>query len=638
MIEIDREITQDFDRASGLEWLETNGLGGWAGTTVAGAHSRRYHGLLVAATQPPAERTVLLSRLDETLHVEGESFELSCNQFPGAVAPKGYEHLTSFRKDLFPVFEFEAGGVKLRKTVAAVDGENTTLVLYEVLEAPGPFILSLRPFLAARDQHALSAANPGINQESPFEDGILSLHPYPEAPELFVQVPGAELLRNPQWWYRFEYELDRRRGADFQEDLWTPGVLGRELAAGGRLGIVISTRNPAGRDAFALFEKERKRREKLLKALPVQDDFARYLALAADGFVVRKGPNQKAVIAGYPWFGERSRDTMIALPGLCLVTGRHEDAKKILRAFAKNAAKGLLPDRLPEKGEAPEYTSVDASLWLFVAAWKYLQATGDEAFVREALLPALRKVVHNYGKGTLHGIRVAEDGLLTAGDGEVPLTWMEGRAGKPVEVNALWCNALLILAELEARLGDPAEALRLTQQGKRAQKRFQEAFWNEAAGYLYDVIDGEGGACDTSLRPNQIFALSLPFQLLPKPKAARVLAAIEEKLYTPVGLRMEPGPSGTAWTWLLGPWFTALVRVHGAAGRKRALRAVEELKPRLFETSAGSLPEVFDAEAPYSPQGCIARAWSVAEVLRAYVEDLQGGEVKAKPRKSSSKA
>ena len=255
MIEIDREITQDFARAIGLEWLETNGLGGWAGTTVAGAHSRRYHGLLVAATEPPGGRTVLLSRLDETLHVGGESFELSCNQFPGAIAPRGFEHLTAFRKELFPVFEFEAGGVRLRKTVAAVDGENTTLVLYEVVEAPGPFILSLRPFLAARDLHDLAAANSEISQETPFESGTLRLHPYPDVPEVFLQVPGADFRANPQWWYRFEYEVDRRRGLEFQEDLWTPGVFGRELSAGDRLGIVISTEDPAGRDAFALLEK-----------------------------------------------------------------------------------------------------------------------------------------------------------------------------------------------------------------------------------------------------------------------------------------------------------------------------------------------------------------------------------------------
>ncbi|HEY9420246.1 MAG TPA: glycogen debranching enzyme N-terminal domain-containing protein [Thermoanaerobaculia bacterium] len=545
MIQIDREITQDYERASGLEWLETNGLGGWAGTTVAGAHSRRYHGLLVAATEPPAERTVLLSRLDETLHLEGETYELSCNQFPGAVVPRGFEHLTSFRKDLFPVFEFEVRGVRLRKTVAAVDGENTTLVLYEVLEAPGPFVLSLRPFLAARDQHALSAANSRISQETPYESGVLRLHPYPDVPEVFLQVPGADFRPNPQWWYRFEYEKDRRRGFEFQEDLWTPGVFGRELAPGDRLGIIISTQGPEGRDAFALFEKERKRREKIVKALPVQDDFARFLALAADSFVVRRGANQRAVVAGYPWFGERSRDTMIALPGLCLVTGWHEDAKKILRAFAKNP----LADQ----------SAVDAPLWMFVASWKYLQVTGDEAFVRETLLPALRKVVHRYDKGMLQEIRTTE-------------------------ANALWYNALAILSDIETRVGDPEEAKRLSQSAKRVQKQLQETSWDEEAGSL--------------------LALSLPFSPLPKPKAAKLLLVIEEK--------MVPG---TAWNPLLGPYLTALVRVHGAAGRKKALAIVEPLKPRLIEVGVGSLSEGVGA-------------WSVAEVLRAYVEDLKGGEKK----------
>jgi glycogen debranching enzyme len=613
-IQLDREITQDFARAAGLEWLETNGLGGWAGTTVAGAHSRRYHGLLVAATQP-AERIVLLSRLDETLHVEGASFDLGCNQFPGTVSPRGFEHLTAFRKDLFPVFDYEAGGVKLRKTVAAVDGENTTLVLYEVLEAPGPFVLSLRPFLAARDQHALSTANGAVSQETPFADGVLRVRPYPEVPELFVAVPGADFRPNPQWWYRFEYELDRRTGRDFQEDLWTPGVFGLELAPGGRLGIVISTGNPAGRDGFALFEKEKKRREKILKALPVQDELARFLALAGDGFLARRSPIP---------FGERSRDTLIALPGLFLATGRFEEAKKILRIFAKGLHKGLLPDGLPgksaEKDLETAVTSPDASLWLGVAAWKYLAATGDEAFVRETLLPALRKVIYACEQGTFPGIRVEEDGLLAVGE------------GKSVEANALWFNALSIQAEIEARLGDAAEARTLAQRARRVQKRFQEVFWNEELGYLYDAVNGEER--DAALRPHQLFALSLPFPLLPKPRAARVLAAVEEKLYTPIGLRTlaaehplyDAGASyhqGAVWAWLLGPYYSALVRVHGAAGRKKALAALAELRPRLVEAGVASLPEVFDPEPPRSPRGSIARAWGVAEVLRAYVEDLQ---------------
>lgn len=662
-IRMDREITQDFERAAAVEWLETNGLGGWAGTTVAGVHSRRYHGLLVAATQPPAERTVLLSRLDEILHLGGDSYELGCNRFPGAVAPRGFQYLTSFRQDLFPVFEYEAGGIRLRKTVAAVDGENTTLVLYEVLAAPGPFLLSLRPFLAARDQHALTSAPADEDAPSPavgFGDGLLRVHSAEEIPEVFLLVPGADFQASPQWWYRFEYELDRRRGFDFQEDLWMPGLFARELAPGDRLGVILSTEEPRGRDAFALFEKEKRRREKILKALPVRDDLARSLALAADSFIVRKGLNQRMVVAGYPWFGERSRDTMIALPGLCLVTGRFDDAKKILRTFAKALDQGVLPDRLAERGAEPALGSVDASLWLAVAAWKYLQATEDEAFVRETLLPALRKLIHWYQKGTHHEIRTDGDGLLLAGTPETAVTWMDGRIdglpvtprnGKAVEVNALWVNTLRIASELETRLGDAAEGKQLAQKAKRAEKRFQELFWNEEAGQLDDVVAAgfDGINRDTALRPNQIFALSLPFPLLPKAKAVRVLEAVEAGLYTPVGLRTlapdHPGyhpayegdprtreaayHQGTVWAWLLGPYLTALVRVHGAAGRKKAREVVKALEPRLAEAGVGSLSEVFDGEAPHSPGGCIARAWSVAEVLRAYVEDVSPAEREA---------
>ena len=508
-IQLDREITQDLERAARLEWMETNGLGGWAGTTVAGLNSRRSHGLLVAAT--PAGRQVLLSRLDETLHVDGGSFDLGCNQFPGTIAPQGFQHLASFTQDLFPTFEYEAGGVRLRKTVAAVDGENTTLVLYEVLEAPGPFILSLRPFVAARDLETLASANGEISQETSFADGTLRLQPYPSTPEVFLLVPGAEFHSNPQWWYRFEYEADRRRGVDFQEDLWTPGLFGRELGPGDRFGVIVSTASPAGRDAFALFAKERKRREKIVQGLP--DPLARFLALAADSFLIRRG-SQRMVVAGYPsegrLEGDTAREALIALPGLCLVTGRHEEARKILKALSKS--------RDP---------------WLFVASWKYLQATGDEAFVRETLLPALRK------------IRIEETG-------------------------ALGYNALRILSELETRLGDPVEANQLAKQAKAVQKSFQETD-----------------------RAEEVLALSLPFPILPKARAVRLLDSLT-RLYKPEGL------DGQAW--LLGPYMTALVRVNGAAGKKQARKVIEALE-------LGSLT----AEP---------RAIYVAEVLRAYLEDV----------------
>ncbi|MES1243050.1 MAG: glycogen debranching enzyme N-terminal domain-containing protein [Acidobacteriota bacterium] len=444
-IQLDREVTQDLERAASVEWQETNGLGGGAGTTAAGLNSRRGHGLLVAAT-PDGGRTLLLSRLDETIHVEGGSFDLGCNQFPGTIAPRGFQHLVSFTRDLFPVYEYEAGGVRLRKTVAAVDGENTTLVLYEVLEAPGPFILSLRPFVAARDARDLASANAGLSQETRFEDGVLRLHPQAALPEVFLSVPGADFHANPQWWYRFEYEADRRLGIDFQEDLWTPGVLGCELEAGGRLGVIVSTASPAGRDAFALAAKERKRRERRLAALPAQDGLARHLALLADSFLVRRGPQRTVVNA------ESQRDALMALPGLCLATGRHEDAKRILRS----ASGAKEPDP-----------------WLFVAAWKYLQATDDEAFVRTALLPVLRRMV---------------------------------QAGEGFEDQALRYNALEILAGLETRLGDPVEAMQLQKQAKIVRKELQEVPWT---------------------------ALALPFPLLPKAKAAGVLGTVSPEEVEP---------------------------------------------------------------------------------------------------------
>lgn len=510
-IQLDREVTQDLGRAASVEWLETNGLGGGAGTTVAGLNSRREHGLLVAATPPDGQRSVLLSRLDETIHVDGGSFDLGCNQFPGTIAPRGFEHLVSFTRDLFPSYEYEAGGVRLRKTVAAVDGENTTLVLYEALDAPGPFILSLRPFVAARDARTLASANPGLSQEISFADGVLRLHPYEELPEVFLAMPGTELLANPQWWYRFEYEADRRRGIDFQEDLWTPGLFGCALGAGDSLGVIVSTVSPAGRDAFALYEKERRRREKILAALPVQDGLARHLGLLADSFLVRRGA-QRTVNAG------SLRDTLVSLPGLCLTTGRHEDAKRILRSCLKARS--------------------EESLWLFVAAWKYFQATEDEAFARGTLLPALRKLVHAFTR-------------------------------QEVEDKALWYNALEVLAGLETRLGDPVEAMQLHKQAKKVQKEIREVSWT---------------------------ALALPFSPLPKVKAAKVLEAVSPE-------EVEPG--------LLGPYLSALVRVNGPAGRKKAKQIVSGLE--LAELDLGG-------------------AAGVAELLRAYVEDVQGtAETKRKP-------
>ncbi len=648
-ISFDKTITQNFDEALRREWLETNGLGGWASSTLAGAHTRRYHGLLVAATQPPVGRMVLLSKLDETLRLNGERYELSCNRYPGAVHPRGYEHLVSFTRDLFPAFEYEAGGVRLRKTIAAVNGENTTLLLYEVLHAPAAFAMELRPFVAYRDYHGMTHANENIRRAVQFENGVLRVQPYDGAPELFLLAPNTTFSAQAEWYYNFEYGVEQYRGLDAREDLFTYGVLKRTLRAGDRFGVIASIDNPAGREAFQLFEQEKARREKLFPAKIAQDEFAQTLTLAADQFIVRRGADLRTIIAGYHWFSDWGRDTMIALPGICLSTGRFDDARKILLAFAQSVNQGMLPNRFPDAGEQPEYNTVDATLWFFVALYKYLAYTKDEAFVRAELLPILRDIIAWHERGTRYNIHVDHDGLLSAGAPGVQLTWMDAkvgdwvvtpRQGKAVEINALWHNALAIYAELARRLGDKAEAKRFAQRAEQVKMKFNEVFWNEAAGALYDYVDGDNR--DAAIRPNQIFALSLPFPLLEGMKAKQVLRVVEEKLYTPMGLRSlaasAPGyrphyggdqwsrdsayHQGTVWSWLLGPFISALVRVEGEAGRQRARQVIENIKPHLQDAGLGTISEIFDAEPPHAPRGCTAQAWSVGELLRAYLEEV----------------
>ena len=649
------EVLSDFPRATALEWLETDGLGGYASSSIAGAHTRRYHGLLIAATRPPVGRQVLVSRLDETVRLPGSAgVELGCNQFPGAIHPRGHEQLVHFHRCLFPRWVYEVGGVRLRKTIAMLDGEPTTLVLYEVLDAPGPFELRLRPFLAGRDDHALGRADDSRLGPTRFGDGTLASAFADGRPEVFIHVPGAEFAAEPSWWRNFEYERERERGFDFREDLFTPGEFHVTLAPGARLGVLISTRESgAARDVWALYDGERRRREELLAGLAGAPVLCRALAFAASQFLVRREGGADSglwtAIAGYPWFADWGRDTMIALPGLCLVTRRFAAARGILRAFAAVVDQGLLPNRFPDRGEAPEYNTVDASLWYFIAVWRYLQATDDKDFVLAELLPVLREMLAWHERGTRHGIHQDADGLLASGEEGVQLTWMDAkvgdwvvtpRRGKPVEIQALWINALAVMAELEALAGAGEAADRLRRRVRDGRARFTELFWNEERGCLFDGVDGERR--DPSLRPNQILALALPFPVLDRERGRRVLAVVEKELLTPVGLRSlgpsEPGYTGiyaggpaerdgayhqgTVWSWLLGPYLTALVRLRGEAGRRRALRILDDFAPHLGAAGLGTVSEIFDGDAPHAPRGCIAQAWSVAELLRAAVEDV----------------
>jgi predicted glycogen debranching enzyme len=529
-----------------------------------------------------------------------------------------------------------------------IQGENTVVIGYEVLAASGAITLELCPILAARNYHSLNRANSYLRWDHRWEDERLIVTPY-EGITLCIDAPQGSFHPEPYWLYNVEYPVERQRGFDFQEDLASFGKLTVTLRPGERWAIVASTDRIPRRDGWELLEQERIRRESLENRLPNRDPVLCALARAADQFVVKRGADQRSIIAGYHWFTDWGRDTMIALPGLCLVTRRFEEARSILRVFAESCSEGMLPNRFPDHpGEQPEYNTADATLWFFVAARRYMDYTSDEQFLRDEIWPTLRQIIQRHEEGTRFDIKVDEDGLLNAGNSSVQLTWMDAkignwvvtpRAGKAVEINALWYNALMIAAEFAERWGDSGEATELRRKAARTKESFNKHFWNSEVGALYDYIDERH--TDEAIRPNQIIALALPYPLLDEARALSVVRIVEERLYTPVGLRsLDPAHpnfqpryigspynrdsayhQGTVWSWLLGPYMTALVRYRGEAGRIRVGQIIELFKPHLLEGGIGTVSEIFDGEAPHTPRGCIAQAWGVGEILRGYAED-----------------
>ncbi len=650
MLQKDKTILADFPEAIRHEWIETNGLGGWSSSSIIGCHTRRYHGLLVAATKPPAERMNLLSKLDETIVTNSSvgpvHYELGTNLYPNNTThPNGNNYLQLFSKELFPQWNYRADHVRLSKTIAMVQNKNTTLVLYKVEEAAAPFTLELRPFIAARGYHSLQHEGPQLQWNAEFANDVFHTIPDGET-DLFIKIPGATYQHEPAWFNRFQFSVEQYRGLDFEEDLLSHGVFSVHLQKGDVLGVIISTADPEDNDAAMLFQEEKKRKLSLLNNNT--DDVIKQLLLAADQFIVKRGDDLKTIIAGFHWFTDWGRDTMIALPGLCLSTGRYGDAKKILSAFAQSVSMGMLPNRFQDNNEPPEYNNVDGTLWYFIAIHKYLVATADEEFVLAELLPVLKEMIDWHFKGTRYNIHVTDDGLLYAGEKGQQLTWMDARIGdwvvtprmgKPVEVQALWYNALRIFADLLRKNKQEEDAALVELSAEKAKQSFEATFWNKQAGYLYDVIDEEGNP-DPSLRPNQLFAISLPFPLLEGEKAKAVLDIVSSELYTPVGLRSLPprderyvgvyGGSplkrdgsyhqGTVWSWLLGPYADAINKIDNKNAKEHIKKIIHSYAYHLNEGCIGSVSEIFDADAPHTPRGCVAQAWGVAEWLRIVKE------------------
>ena len=659
-------LTPNTEEALRLEWLVTNGIGGYASASLSGANTRRYHGLLVAALNAPLGRSVLLSKFNETLTLKTSDttryFPLATNLYPGVIQPQGYLALESWQNLPAPRWIYSpAPGLRLQKTVWMAHGKNATYISYELLEAPSgaTVALDLVPLLAWKDYHSEMHAG-AIPQSITWESSKLRLmlpgvwnvtasaFPLTLAvlDENGMALEGAEFSAMPDWYHRFQHPREQERGQDFEEDLFTPGTLVIKMNVGDTVVIAATVNDETTENPMDSWRGLLARQTAWTQAVG-SDPFAQSLALSAADFRVSVPGKRTTLIAGYPWFADWGRDTMIALPGICLTTGQTDTAREILLSFAGVVSEGMLPNRFPDEGETPEYNTVDATLWYFLAVYRYIQATNDLETLKNTLWPVLEEIITAHFAGIRYNIHVDRaDGLLYAGQAGVQLTWMDAkvgdwvvtpRIGKPVEINALWANALAIMADFAAQLGDAKKTEYYAGLTQKTVESFRARFPRTDGMGLYDVLDTPPDTvADATVRPNQIFAVSLPFAPLDanSPEAASVLQIVESDLLTPVGLRtLSPHDpayrpryegdqrqrdgayhQGTAWPWLLGAFVEAHYKVR--QDKAAALALLLPLQTPLREYGIGSLAEVYDGGAPQRPNGCIAQAWSVGEVLR----------------------
>jgi predicted glycogen debranching enzyme len=652
-IDLGREVCGDLAAAEAREWLVTNGIGGFACGTLAGTLTRRYHGLLVAALPPPWHRTLLVSKIDEAVEYDGQSYALSANRWAGgAVDPSGYRHIERFHLEgTTPVWTFACADALLEKRIWMEHGANTTYVQYTVVRARRPLALAAKVLVNYRGYHQLTSG-PQLPMDVQPTEGGLRVQAFPQAAPIYLRSAEAAARPAHTWYRNYELTAERARGLDHQEDHLHAGTFHAMLGAGDSMTLVAGTDPAASRDGKAALQARHARDGALLERCAQSHPQAaewpvwiRQLVLAADQFIIARPLANTSegfsVIAGYPWFGDWGRDTMIALPGLLLATGRVKVAAGVLRTYARLVDRGMLPNRFPEAGEAPEYNTVDAALWFVEAARQYYAATHDLSLVRE-IYPQLAQIIGEYTGGTRYNIhRDSTDGLLYAGEPGVQLTWMDARVGdrvvtprigKPVEVNALWFNALATQAKFAEALGESAAPF--AQLAAQTHDGFQR-FWNPGANCCFDVIDGPEGN-DASLRPNQIFAVGLEESPLTPEQQRAVVDACARELLTSFGLRsLSPRDKqycghyggdpagrdgayhqGTVWGWLIGPFVRAFRRVTGDAGQ--ALSFLAPFENHLKIHGVGTASEIFDGDPPCAPQGCFAQAWTVAEVLRAW--------------------
>jgi predicted glycogen debranching enzyme len=637
------------------EWLLTNGRGGFASSTVAGCNTRRYHGLLTAALDPPTNRILALSNCLETIIMGPGKFELGTAEFPDRIWPDGYLRLKRFSKDAGVHFYYELGALRLTKSVYLLSEQDTVAIVYEFVEVPQAIDFVLRPLVALRDFHTLQKANAPIMAVT-VPDGLLIHQATPRSSQLLLNCPSASFEEDPQWWNNFVYRMDKERGQEYCEDLFSPGQYKcridspRTLILWANLSKDYKPGDFVPLDVEDVIRKLSKRHNSIV-APAKEDKTLQTLYSAADQFIVKRRTQDgghTTIMAGYPWFADWGRDAFISLPGLLLATRRFAEAKSVLVTFARAADRGMIPNCFDDYDNTAHFNSVDASLWFINAAFEYLKISGDEETFEDTLLPTIISIIDAYRQGTRFGIHADSDGLIAAGDSSTQLTWMDAkcegvvftpRYGKPVEVNALWYNALMLLDQYYE---DKDESqVKLKDETDKVRESFCGLFWNEQWGWLNDCILPDGRA-DATLRPNQIFAVSLLFSPLGPAHRKAVVDIVEKKLLTPFGLRtLSPDDKryqgrytcaqferdrayhqGTVWPYLIGPFVEAYLKVHGFSikSKKRARTFIEPLLNQLNDDGCiGQVCEIFDGDAPQKPKGCFAQAWSVAELIRAYL-------------------
>ena len=656
-VDFGRDICCDLRAAESREWLVTNGIGGYAFGTIAGHQTRCYHGFLVAALHPPLGRTLLVAKLDETARYASEEFALFTNRWAdGTVSPQGYLNIERFHLEgTTPVWTFALADALLEKRIFMQSGSNTTYALYRLVRASSPVELSIKVLVDYSDEHCVTVGRTRPMAITAVERGLQAAA-FEGATPFYVLSDSATARPAKDWYRNFDLAVERARGLPDRTDHFFAGELRATIAPGGSLTVVASTAATPALDGESAYAKRQSETGALLDSflaantgiLHAPPPGVRQLVLAADQFIAARpldrASDAKTILAGYPWFSDWGRDAMIALPGLCLATGRPSLARNILQTFSRFVSEGMLPNQFPSAGKAPVYNTVDAALWYVDAVRQYFEATGDIELLHE-LYPVLDGIIDAHVRGTRYQIHVdPADGLLYAGEPGVQLTWMDAkvgdrvvtpRMGKPVEVNALWLNAAAAMAQFARAMR--RDAARYEALAGRARTGFAR-FWNSEKQFCFDVIDAPGSpdGKDAALRPNQIFVVSLPETALATGQQRAVVDVCARELLTSFGLRsLGPneagyrgryagGPKerdaayhqGTVWGWLLGPFALAHLRVYGNAGE--AMSFLEPMLGQIQAAGLGTAGEIFDGDPPFTPNGCIAQAWTVGEILRAW--------------------